>query len=76
MIDDTRSTGEVARDLTAQLGRRVTEREIQGVLRRTGAGAITPPPLVAGRRAWREEDVQALLDVLDVRAPRRARRAR
>lgn len=58
-------TGEVARRLTKELGRTVSEGAIQQVLRRRPE---INPPLVNRRRRWRAEDVKALLDYMRSRS--------
>ncbi len=43
-----------------------TEERIRHALRR---GAVSPPPLFAGRLAWRREDIIVLADVLGLVCP-------
>lgn len=70
--DHTRGTGEVARQVTTLMGEVVTERQIQTLLRRVTAVA---PSLVAGRRAWRDADVAALIAVIGNERGRTPRRS-
>lgn len=57
-------TGEVAATISGRLGVRVTEAQLNAVLRRRPDLA---PPLVAGRRAWRQTDVEAVTRLLGSR---------
>lgn len=61
----TRSTGEVARYLSHQIGRAITERQINALLRRR---PDLSPSIIAGRRAWRAPDVAAMQEFLAARS--------
>lgn len=64
---ETRSTGEVARELSRETGHELTEKRINALLRRTPS---IRPPLVGGRRAWRAGDVAELKKMLVASAER------
>lgn len=61
MSESNRRTGEVAQALSHRLGRQVTEAQINALLRRHPSMS---PPIVAGRRAWRERDVDSLVHAM------------